>query len=316
MAKEKTLPAVKTAKGTEDRSPVFYLSPEWLARVKSLEFRARLVVEGFLVGLHRSPYKGFSVEFSEHRSYVPGDDPRRIDWKVYGRTRRLFVKEYRAETNLDAYFLMDSSLSMNYGTPVSKAEYGGTCAAALALLLYLQGDRTGMVAVEEGGKEGSFLRARGRRQDLAHLYREISRLPGRPGAAVDALLMRSADILKKRGLVTVVSDFLAPLDEIRRGLGRLRHRGHDIILLWVLSEEEHTFPFSQPAVFVEPETGRRIITEPDAVRASYLAALEEHRRGLQDIARDMETDLVELRTDRNYAIALDDFLQRRGSGKV
>jgi uncharacterized protein (DUF58 family) len=300
---------------TGERSPVLYLSPEWLARVKSLELKARLVVEGFLVGLHRSPYKGFSVEFSEHRQYVPGDDPRRIDWKVYGRTRKLFIKEYRAETNLDAYFLIDSSASMVYGTPVTKLEYGGTCAAALALLLYLQGDRTGMIAVEEGGKEGVLLRARGRRQDLARMYKEISHLSRRKGAPLETLLMRGADLLSKRCVVVVVSDFLAPLEDIRQGLGKLRHRGHDVILLWVMSEEERHFPFSQPSIFVEPESGRRIITEPDAIRASYMSALAEHRKGLNDIARDMMMDLVELGTGENYTATLNNFLEMRSKGR-
>ncbi|HHN46491.1 MAG TPA: DUF58 domain-containing protein [Planctomycetes bacterium] len=299
-----------------EQSPVLYLSPEWLGRVKSLELRARLVVEGFLVGLHKSPYKGFSVEFSEHRAYVPGDDPRRIDWKVYARTRKLFLKEFRAETNLDAYFLLDSSASMHYGAPVTKLEYGATCAGAVALLLYIQGDRTGMISVEEGGKEGILLRARGRRQDLARMYRELSLLHRKRGAAFEVLLRRGSDILRKRSLVVVISDFLSPPEAIRSELGRLRHRGHDVILFWVLSEEEVRFPFSQPSVFVEPESGRRIITEPDAVRASYLSALAEHRAALNDMARDMEMDILEMQTSRNYTAALNDFLEGRSAGKV
>lgn len=288
-----------------------YLSPEWLNTVKSLELRARLVVEGFLVGLHRSPYKGFSVEFSEHRPYTFGDEPRRIDWKVFARTKRLYVKEFRAETNMDAYFVMDFSGSMQYGSPVRKIEYGNTCAAALAFLLNLQGDRVGLFALGRTRGEGRFLAARGRKQDLGRFLGEISRLENEEGAALPVLVSRAAEFIRKRSLVVVVSDFLAPPEELRESLAHLGHRGHDMIFLWVLSDEEERFPFSQPAILIEPETGRRIITEPDAVRASYLAALEEHGRLLEDIAGEFRGEMVRLVTTDNYAMALAEFLSAR-----
>lgn len=298
----------------EEGALLDYLSPQWLNTVKSLELRARLVVEGFLVGLHRSPYKGFSVEFSEHRAYTYGDEPRRIDWKVFARTRRLFVKEFRAETNVDAFFVVDYSPSMHYGQPVSKLEYGNTCAAALAYLLNLQGDRVGLFALGRRRGEGRFLAARGRKQDLARFLAEVSGLHREVGAAAPVLLSRAAEFIRKRSLVLVVSDFLAPADELREAIVHLGHRGHELILLWVLSEEELRFPFSQPAVFIDPESERRVITEPDAVRASYLAAVTEHGRALKDAVGEFGGELVRLGTGSNYAVALSKFLSARKRG--
>ena len=300
-----------TKEATSEKALLDYLSPEWLNTVKSLDLRARLVVEGFLVGLHRSPYKGFSVEFSEHRPYTFGDEPRRIDWKVFARTRRLYVKEFRAETNMDAYFVMDFSGSMHYGRPVRKMEYGNTCAAALAFLLNLQGDRVGLFALGKTRGEGRFLSARGRKQDLGRFLGEISRLEKEQGAALPVLVSRAAEFIRKRSLVVVVSDFLAPPDELKEALAHLGHRGHDMILLWVLSEEETRFPFAQPAILIEPETGRRIVTEPDAVRASYLAALAEHGELLKDIAGEFRGEVLRVVTTDNYARALAEFLSAR-----
>lgn len=300
----------------EEKRLLDYLSPEWLNTVRSLELRARLVVEGFLVGLHRSPYKGFSVEFSEHRPYTFGDEPRRIDWKVFARTRRLYVKEFRAETNVDAFFIMDFSRSMHYGEPVSKLQYANTCAASLAFLLNLQGDRVGLFALGRERGEGRFLSARGRKQDVARFLGELSRLEKEEGAALPVLVSRAAEFIKKRSLVVIASDFLAPRDELREAVTHIGFGGHDVVLLWILSDDEARFPFMQPTVFVEPESGRKIITEPDAVRASYLSALKEHGKFLEDTVGRFGGEVLRMVTTENYALALSEFLSARKREKI
>ena len=252
-----------------------FLDPAVLARISSLELRARTIVEGFLSGLHRSPLKGFSVEFAEYRPYLPGDDLSTIDWKVFARTDRHFVKQYEEETNLRAYLILDVSASMSYGTgPLTKLEYGSCLAASLAYLLKRQRDSAGLTTFDDRIRT---LLPPGSRP--GHLRAMLHALDTQaPGASTHTgrLLHQLADVIAKRGLVVLISDLLDDPDQVIDGLRHLRFRGSDVLVFQVLDRAELTFPFEGSATFRDLESGERVITEPAAARAGYLAALEAH----------------------------------------
>ena len=266
-----------------------FLDPAVLARITSLELRARTVVEGFLSGLHRSPLKGFSVEFAEYRPYLPGDDLSTIDWKVFARTDRHFVKQYEEETNLRAYLILDVSASMSYGTgPLTKLEYGSCLAASLAYLLKRQRDSAGLTTFDD--RIRTLLPPSSRPGHLRAMLHALGTQV--PGASTETgrLLHRLADVIAKRGLVVLISDLLDDPDRVIDGLRHLRFRGSDVLVFQVLDRAELTFPFEGSATFRDVESDERVITETAAARAGYLAALEAHleryRRELQSAGID------------------------------
>ena len=295
------------------------LTPQALARLASMELRARAIVEGHFSGQHRSHYKGASVEFADHRNYSPGDELRHLDWKLYGRTDRFFVKQYDAETNMNVMLVLDVSGSMGYGSgEITKLQYGSYLAAGLAYLTSRQGDAPGLALIADGVVERLMPRTR-----PAHLRRlwdtlDVARVgaPG-PGAhehddfAIADGLADVAPLLSRRGIIVLISDLLEPPDRLLRGLRYFRHRGHDVIVLQVLDEAEVNFPFRGAVEFQDLESGRRLRTETGDVRASYLREFARHQEALRDGCRSAGMDYQLMRTDEPFSRALTAYLGHR-----
>jgi len=287
-----------------------YSDPEVLARIVPLGLRARYAVRGTLGGLHASPLLGQSVEFAGHREYAPGDDLRRLDWRVWARTGRHYVKEYEEETNLAATFLLDASASMGYGSgPLTKYEYAATAAACLATLCVEQRDAAGLVLFDES--PAVVLRASSTRAQLAELCAALER--ARPARRTDlgAVLEQAAEELPARGLCFVLSDFLCEPEALFRGLARLAQRRHEVVLCQVLDRDELELPFEGAVEFRDLEGDARLWTEPRVFRAAYRAALERFCNDLAGRAKDAGCDHELLRTDRPLAELLASYLHRR-----
>lgn len=279
-------------------------------RIKNLELRSKVIVEGFLTGLHRSPFHGFSVEFSEYRQYTPGDDPRYVDWKLYARTDRFFLKRFREETNLRCYLLVDMSKSMSFGsTAVSKIDYAKTCAATIAYFLWLQRDAVGLVTFD--GAIGDVLPPRYRVGHLHRLMMLLERATGGTSTDLIAPLEQVAKASPKRGIVILLSDVLSPVDAVKTRMGYLRSQGHDVILLRVLDPAEIEFDFKKESLFEDLETGRQLYVDPKSVRESYLTKFESHAAELKRACDALGADLINLRTDQPIELALFDFLSAR-----
>lgn len=286
-----------------------YLRPEVISRLGRTELVARLVVEGFLTGLHRSPYHGFSVEFAEYRPYLPGDPPRDVDWKVYGKTDRLYVKEYEEETNLKAYIMLDGSNSMGFTSgEVTKFEYSKYLAASLCYLLLRQRDAVGLAVFREGMT--SYLPPR---SVPSYLYELLRRLPSSPqgrtqlGPALHSL----AERVTKRGLVVVLSDLMDDPEEVLAGLKHLRHRKHEVIVFHILDPAELSFPFQEPAVFRGMEGEGEVSLEPWHIREHYRRMASDWVGRLEGECREHGIDYTLLRTSDPYDVALLRYLARR-----
>jgi uncharacterized protein (DUF58 family) len=261
-----------------------FLDPATIARLGSLDLKVRAIVEGFLTGLHRSPFKGFSVEFAEYRQYLPGDDLTTLDWKVYARTDRHFVKKFEEETNLECYLLLDISRSMGYGSgAVTKLQYGSYLAGALAYLMTRQRDAVGLIAFDD--KIVTMLRPSARSGHLTSLLVTLDRLPLGARTDVAKPLRDLAEAVRKRGLVVLISDLLDDVDRVLSGLKHFRYRGSEVIVFHVLDPAELHFPFDQTARFRDMETLDEVVAVPEVVRSRYLSALadlqERYRRELQ-----------------------------------
>ncbi|MEK6237719.1 MAG: DUF58 domain-containing protein, partial [Planctomycetales bacterium] len=257
------------------------VDPKTLMRIKSLELRAKLVMEGFWNGLHRSPYHGFSVEFTEYRQYSPGDDPRYLDWKLYARTDKYYVKRFEDETNLRCYLLVDRSASMDFGSlDYTKADYSVTLAATFAYFLSMQRDAVGLMTFADGVQE--FIGARYRPGHLRRLMLALERSVEANATDLVAPLEQAAELVKKRGVVVFITDFLAPTDELETRLGALTARGHEVVLFHVLDPAEVNFNFTQPALFEDLETGKQLYVDPAAARDTYLRRLKEHFSRVQN----------------------------------
>jgi uncharacterized protein (DUF58 family) len=288
-----------------------FLDPAVVARLGTLELKARTIVEGFLSGLHRSPFKGFSVEFAEYRQYIPGDDLSTIDWKVYARSDRHYVKKFEEETNLDCHLLLDVSGSMSYGSHhgVSKFEYGACLAASLGYLMNRQRDAVGLTAFAEDVV--AILPASSRPGHLRALLVTLERL--RPGRQTNVAkpLHNLADSLTKRGLVVLISDLLDDPAEIIRGLKHFQFRGTDVIVFHILDADEIDFPFDRATRFEDLETSEEILAVPGAVRDHYRKEMsnliERYRRELGAIGIDYQL----LNTKHPLELALLSYLSTR-----
>lgn len=266
-------------------------------------------------GLHRSPFRGFSVEFAEHREYVPGDDIRFLDWKVYGKTDRLYLKRYEEETNLEAHLLLDVSESMGYassdGAGVSKLAYARMGAAALAYVITEQHDAVGLVTFDEGLR--STLPAR---TGPAHVQALFARLEeARPAGktGVGRALTLAGEALRRRGVVLVLSDLLDDPREVLRGLRQLKQRGHDVLLFHVLAHDELTFPFERMTRFEGLEERLQVTADPVSLRQAYLAEVDGFRRTLRRACLQNRIDLVELDTTQNLGVVLEAYLAQRAA---
>jgi uncharacterized protein (DUF58 family) len=250
------------------------LDPDVAARLKGLELRARLVVEGFISGLHKSPYHGFSVEFAEHRQYMPGDPVTHLDWKVFGKTDRYYLKEFEEETNLRCQILLDCSGSMAFGTGgVTKFEYARTLAAALAYLMQQQRDAVGLTAFSD--RMVTDLPSRSARVHLHLLLRELSALEPAATTSTREVFGAMADRLKRRGLVIIISDLLTDPAIVIRGLKHFRHRRHEVVVFQVLDPREIDFAFPRAARFEDMETGLVLPTLPAQIRGAYVSQMRE-----------------------------------------
>ena len=293
-----------------------FLDPATLMSIRNLELRARTVVEGFWHGLHRSPYHGFSVEFTEYRPYSPGDDPRYLDWRLVARTDRYFIKKFEDETNLRCHLLVDSSRSMTFGSRgYTKHDYARTLAATLAWFLAQQGDATGLLTFDERVRE--YLPARHRPGHLRHLMLALEAPAA--GAATDlaAPLRRVAELTRKRGLVVLITDLLAPAAALEEPLALLTAARHEVIVFQVLDPAELTFDFPAAARFEDMETGRDLFLEPSLARADYTRRLGEHLTAVRATCQRLGISHVQLSTAQPLELALFDFLKVRADrGKL
>jgi uncharacterized protein (DUF58 family) len=288
-----------------------FLDPAVVARLGTLELKARTIVEGFLSGLHRSPFKGFSVEFAEYRQYIHGDDLSTIDWKVYARSDRYYVKKFEEETNLDCHLMIDVSGSMAYGGHhgMSKFEYGACLAASLAYLMNRQRDAVGLTAFDENIV--AMLPASSRTGHLRATLLTLDRLtPGR-ATNVSKPLHQLADSLSKRGMVVLISDLLDDPDEVIRGLKHFQFRGTDVIVFHILDPDEIDFPFERVTRFEDLETSEEVSAVPAAVRSHYVremgSLIERYRRELGGAGIDYQL----LRTSHPLELALMSYLSTR-----
>lgn len=285
--------------------------PSTLAKFGKLALIARNVVEGFLSGIHQSPYKGFSVEFAEHRQYYPGDEIRHIDWRVYGKTDRWFIKEYEEETNLHAHILLDASGSMAYqGVGSSKLEYAALVAASLSYLMLHQHDAVGLL-VHDHKVRTTLPPHAGSKQLLRILQTlEATRPGGETGLA--PLWHELANRVTRRGMIVILSDCFDKLPELLLALRNLRHRRHDVLLLHILAPEEIEFPFRRMTQFRDLEQpGHKVLLDAAQLRQEYLKNFQTFCEGLRTGARDMQIDYHQMRTDEPVERALGHYLARR-----
>lgn len=279
------------------------VDPGAVMRIKDLPMRAKVVVEGFYNGLHRSPYHGFSVEFSEFRPYSVGDDPRSLDWKVYARTDRFYVKRFEDETNRRCYLVLDRSRSMGFGSlGYRKIDYAQTLAASLAYYLTLQRDNVGALTFDE--RVGEFLSARNRPGHFHQLMVCLSREVDGRGTDIVTPLERIATLIRKRGLIVLISDLLAPPDSLRTNLAYLRSRGHEVMILRTLDPAELSLEFPEPGMVVDLETGRELYLDPDEARQEYRRRFDEHEGQLRSICDALGVEWHAFTTDRPLDQAL------------
>ena len=292
-----------------------FIDPAIISRLGTMELKARTVVEGFLAGLHRSPYKGFSVEFAEYRQYLPGDDLSTLDWKVFARSDRYYVKKYEEETNLECHLLLDVSASMAYrgAAPMSKMEYGSVLAASLAFLMHRQRDATGLMAFDE--KIAFRLPASARPGHLNALLLGLERIQAGKRSDVGRPLHQLAEALLKRSLVVLISDLLDEPEPIIQGLRHLKFRGSDVIVFQLLDPNELTFPFKGSSKFKDLESDQELVTEPASIRTAYLRELAGLTLKYDRALRGAGIDYVQLDTSQPLDFALLAYLDARSRRK-
>ena len=293
-------------------TPARFLDPELLARIGSLELLARAVVEGFMSGLHRSPFTGFSTEFTEYRQYNPGDDLRYLDWRLLGRTDRYFIKKYRADTNTQCHILIDTSASMNYAhaTSVTKLQYAQFLAASIAYLLNRQQDAVGLVAFSE--KVHTHVPARNRSGHMRTIFGTLSMLEPGGETRLAESLHQLAEILTRRGIVVLISDFYDQPDRLKEAFQHLRFKGHDLVAFHVLDQNELDFNFTDPVLLLEDaETQEQMPVLPDVVMTGYRERMRQHVSDMRQCAAANHVDYEMLTTQQPLDFALFSFLSRR-----
>jgi uncharacterized protein (DUF58 family) len=290
-----------------------YLDPQTLASLEGLDLQARMVVEGYVAGMHPSPYHGFSVEFAEHREYVPGDDIRHVDWKVWSKTDKLYLKQYEEETNLLLYLLLDTSESMGYrsGDNVTKLQYAQFISAALAYLVLQQQDSVGLVVFDAAVRR--YLKPAGHLSQLKEVIHLLDVTPAREKSDLGTVFNDLAERFKKRGIVAVFSDMFDDVNRIITGLKHFRHRRHEVIVFHILDPAELEFPFRDPTLFKGLEDMPEIMTDPHALKRAYQAEIGSFLKGLEKACRMSDIDYVPLRTDQSLDIPLSSYLASRSA---
>lgn len=290
-----------------------YLQPQTLASLEGLDLQARMIVEGYVAGLHKSPYHGFSVEFAEHREYAQGDDIRHVDWKVWSKTDKYYLKQYEQETNLLAYLMVDTSESMAYssGENVSKLMYAQWIAASLAYMIIQQQDSVGLATFDDMVRR--YLRPSGQPSHLKELFHVMDTQPARNKSDMSAIFHDLAERIKRRGVIVVLSDLFDDPARIISGLRHFRHKRHDVIVFHVLDPAELDFDFREATLFKGLEDGGEILADPYALRRAYQNEIDtfvgELRKGCQMI----NVDYVLLRTDEGLDVALSSYLAHRSA---
>ncbi len=287
------------------------VDPEFFISLEDLSLIARTVVDGFLHGLHRSPYVGFSLEFASHRAYLKGDDLRHLNWKLYGRQDKLYIKQYDAETNLDLHLLIDWSGSMTTDSlgGMTKVRYAACLAAAVAHLALMQHDAVGLTLFSNVIQE--HLSPRAKSNQLNEILNTLVRVPPRPHGESARILHEVAELMPRRGLVVLVSDLFYEPDELFSALDHLRFHGHDVLIFQILDPLERNLPVGGAIRFRELETGENLTTQADEIRPAYQAVIEQWLADLDDGCRRRELDRVLMTTDQSLVGVLHSYLARR-----
>jgi len=292
------------------QTPQRLLDPHFVSKLARLDLRARLVVDGFLTGLHKSPYHGFSVEFAEHRQYMPGDPLRHLDWKVLAKSDRKYLKQYEEETNLRATLLIDTSASMGYSSHgLSKLDYARQLAASLAYLMLRQNDAVGLFAFESG--RGELIPPRSTPSHLRQLLVLLDRLQARGGTDFASSLHALAERVKQRGLVIILSDLLDDPERIAGAIHHFRHRKHEVLVFHVLDPQEVQFGFEREATYIDLESGERVTTRPQELRGDYRTRVQAWMERIRGFCIEKQADYVSVTTDTPYDRALLEYLSKR-----
>lgn len=289
-----------------------YLNPKVLATLANMQIRARMVVEGFIVGLHKSPYHGFSVEFAEHRAYGPGDNLRYLDWRLYGKTDRFYIKQFEEETNLKAHIMLDKSRSMAFGSgEITKLQYGSYLASALTYLLLRQQDAVGLTLFDDDIR--THLRPSSRPSVMNNILSYLENVEPGKETAIGRNLHQLADRIHRRGLIIIISDMLDEIEHIMHGMKHFRHDKHEVLVFHVLDPREVDFAFDAHAKFEDMESGEVKATEPWHIQKAYQAAVENFKSTLAVKCREQHVDYVPLTTNQPLDIALLAYLNKRHS---
>ncbi len=288
-----------------------YLNPKTIAQLEKIELKARLVVEGFITGLHRSPYHGFSVEFSEHRQYYPGDEVKHIDWKVYGRTDKYFIKQYEEETNLRCVLAVDKSASMKYasGDNISKFQYAIFLSAAFSYLLLKQRDAVGLALYDSELR--TYLPPRSKISYVYQILKQLDTTEPSDLTGTAEALNQLAERINRRGLVIILSDFLDSEQSVVNALKHFRHRNHEVVVFHILDRQEVEFKFGSNANFIDVESGEEMVTQPFQIRKSYKQAVEQFINTIKKECYNHNIDYNLVTTDETFDKALRKFLTKR-----
>jgi len=287
-----------------------YLKPEIVSKLKTMDLKARLVVEGFITGLHRSPYHGFSVEFAEHRQYMPGDEIKHIDWKVFGKTDRFYVKQFEEETNLKSYLLLDASASMGFGsTDITKLEYATYLASALTYLMLKQRDAVGLVTFDN--KIRKYLPPRSIKSYLHLILKEFEQLQSVDVTNVADTFHEIAERINRRGLIIIISDLYDDPERIILALKHFRHKKHEVIVFHILDPLEISFNFKKEAIFKDLETGDEISTEPWHIQHDYQEKVRQFIANYKRRCRQNQIDYALINTEMDFDRALLEYFIKR-----
>ena len=294
------------------KNPAQYLNPDIIQQVTRLDLKAKFIVEGFIAGLHRSPFHGFSTEFSEHRKYNLGDEIKSIDWGVYAKTDKYYIRKYEAETNLECFLIVDMSESMGYRydeTQVTKLEYATYLAAAMGYLMTKQQDPVGLITFDTRIRD--FMGCRSKRDHLVSIISALSK--NKPGGQTnfEQAILHASGLIRHRGLVVVFSDLLDDPEKVIQGIHNLRFRGHEVIVFHILDAAEVDFPFKGVTIFEDVESDAHVQVDPDTVREGYQEQINALIETYRDECRNADVDYVQVTTSTPFDKALLEFLRRR-----
>ena len=287
-----------------------YMDPHIINKIDNLSLRARLVVEGFIIGMHKSPYHGFSVEFSEHRPYGYGDEIKFIDWKLWGKTDRFYIKQFEEETNLKCHIILDKSLSMEYGShKISKFEYSKTLCAAFIYLMIKQQDAVGLTMFDK--KIDTSIQPKSKITQLNFLLKMMHQARTGGETSIAKLLHSLAESISKRGLIILVSDLLDDESEVIKGLRHFRHKGHEIVIFHIIDPKEKDLNFEQNVNFVDLEKNSNILTDPRKIKHQYNKAFKNFCKFYSDECLKNKIDYVQVLTDSSLDVAIMQYLIKR-----